>query len=150
MEMFMTDSARSEVVQAIADAEALVLRLRGVLATMDGEPTIDLGRQGRWTKGEVAALWERVKHLTGVKALFEITASRPGEQVTFGELLAHSQLDQQQQRNEHARMSRIASELFGAKRWPIENWQGSSDEMIYRMPDGIAAWCRNIAGFGPS
>jgi hypothetical protein len=42
-------------------------------------------------------------------------------------------------------MSRIAAELFGGKRWPIENWQGSAGEVIYGMTDDIAAWWREIA-----
>jgi hypothetical protein len=31
-------------------------------------------------------------------------------------------------------------QIFGGKRWPIENWQGSSGEMIYRMREEIAVW----------
>lgn len=141
----MTNPVRTALVQAIADTEALLGRLRATLATIDGEATVDLGRQGIWTKGEVAALWERSKHLPGVRALFEITASRVGDRVTFSELIAYSGLDSRQQSNEHARMSRIAADLFGSKRWPIENWQGSAGEMIYRMRGEVAAWWRDIA-----
>ncbi|MBQ1076648.1 hypothetical protein KBX06_26345 [Micromonospora sp. C31] len=141
----MTSPVRTAVVQAIADVEALLERLRGALAAIDGEATVDLGRQGIWTRGEVIALWERTRHLPGIRALFEITASRVGERVTFGELIAYSGLDGRQQSNEHARMSRIAAELFGAKRWPIENWQNSAGEMVYRMRDEVATWWRDIA-----
>jgi hypothetical protein len=141
----MTNAVRTAVVQAIADAKSLVDRLEGALAMIDGEETVDLGRQGTWTKGEVATLWGKCKHLPGVRALFEITASRVGERVTFSELIAHSGLDAKQQSNEHARMSRIAADLFGGKRWPIENWQGSAGEMIYRMTAEIAVWWREIA-----
>ncbi|GAA3062984.1 hypothetical protein [Actinokineospora globicatena] len=142
----MSDELRTVVVQAIKDAEALHLRLKGALAILDGEVTVDLGRQGTWTKGEVAALWEKSNHLPGVRSLFDITASRDGERVTFTELLAHSGLDGKQQGNEHARLSRVAADLFGAKRWPIENWQGASGEMIYRMRTEIAIWWREISG----
>ena len=75
------------MVQAIADAETLLNRLRGTLATIDGEVTVHLGRQGTWTKGEVAAPREKSKHLPRVRTLFEITASRVGERVTFSDLL---------------------------------------------------------------
>lgn len=140
----MTNPVRTAVVQAIADAEALVDRLKGTLAMIDGEATVDLGRQGTWTKGEVATLWEKSQHLPGVRALFEVTANHAGERVTFSELIAYSGLDAKQQANEHARMSRIAAELFGGKRWPVENWQGSAGEMIYRMTSEIAVWWRQI------
>lgn len=74
----MTIPVRTAVVQAIVDAEALIDRLKGTLAMIDGEATVDLGRQGTWTKGEVAVLWEKSKHLPGVRALYEITASVSG------------------------------------------------------------------------
>ncbi|MGA6165980.1 hypothetical protein [Amycolatopsis magusensis] len=141
----MTDPVRTAVVEAIGEAQALLDRLTGTLAMIDGEVTVDLGRQGIWTKGEVAALAAKCSHLPGVKALFEITARNAGEQVTFSELIAHSGLDSKQQANEHARMSRIATDLFDRKRWPIENWQGSAGEMIYRMPPEIAVWWRETA-----
>ncbi|TKG71634.1 hypothetical protein [Prauserella endophytica] len=140
----MTNAVRTTVVQAIADAQTLLDRLKGTLAMIDGEVTVDLGRQGIWTKGEVVSLWEKSKHLPGVRSLFEITERRVGDRVTFSELIAYSGLDAKQQANEHARMSRIAADLFGGKRWPIENWQGSKGEMIYRMREEIAAWWREI------
>lgn len=71
-----TEPARTAVVRAIADAEGLVDRLRKTLAMIDGVPTVDLGRQGVWTK--------------------------------------------------------------------IENWQGPTDEMVYRMTSEIASWWRQI------
>ncbi|MET8765916.1 hypothetical protein [Streptomyces sp. NPDC004658] len=70
----------------------------------------------------------------------------PGETVTFTEVLKRSKPDEQRQRNEHARLSRIAAGLFGAKRRPIENWQGGYDanlgkaEMLYRMDPQVAEW----------
>lgn len=64
--------------------------------------------------------------------------------MTFSELIAYSGLDAKRQANEHARMSRIAPGLFGSKRWPIENWQGSAGEMCYRMTGEIAVWWREI------
>ncbi len=95
----------------------------------------------------LAQTWERVHDLPGVRALFEITASRPGQVVTFSELIAHSGLAEKQG-NEHARLSRVTNEMFGEKRWPIENWQGSPGpngaEMRYRMPATIAEWLRDL------
>lgn len=141
----MSNPLRASITAAITDTRALLAQLERSLAIIDGEATIKLGRQGTWSKGQVNALWQECKHLPGIRALFEATASRPAETVTFTEVLAHSGLEGRQQANEHARMSRVAAELFGAKRWPIENWQGGgSGEMLYRMPEQIAVWWRDL------
>jgi hypothetical protein len=90
-------------------------------------------------------------HLSGVRALFEITAAHPNEVVTFTALLTHSGLDAQQQRNEHARISRISAKMFGVKKWPIEYWQSSTlneagkAEMLYRMGGTVAEWYRAVS-----
>ncbi|WP_030845101.1 hypothetical protein [Streptomyces sp. NRRL F-4474] len=143
---------RAAVVAALVDAEALRDKLNGLLANIDGtETAIDLGRQGLWTKAQVSLLWSRVDHLPGVRALFEVTAERPDEKITFTEVLQRSGLPERQQSNEHAALSRISGQLFKEKRWPIENSQGGSDsttgkaEMLYWMDSRVAAWWRDIA-----
>jgi hypothetical protein len=142
---------RAAVVAALADVESLNTKLHGLLGEIDGTDTaVDLGRQGLWTKAQVALLWSKTNHLPGVRALFEATAERPGEKVTFTEILQRSGLPERQQSNEHAAFSRISAQLFKEKRWPIENSQGSSDsttgksEMLYWMDNRIATWWRDI------
>jgi hypothetical protein len=91
-----------------------------------------------------------VNHLPGVRALFEATAERSDEKVTFTEILKRSGLPERQQSNEHAALSRISAQLFKEKRWPIENTQGGSDsatskaEMLYWMDSRVAEWWRDI------
>ncbi len=143
---------RAAVVAALADVESLNAKLNGLLAAIDGTDTaVDLGRQGLWTKAQVALLWSKVNHLPGVRALFEATAERPDEKVTFTEILQRSGLPERQQSNEHAALSRISAQLFKGKRWPIENSQGGSDsttgkaEMLYWMDSRVATWWRDIA-----
>lgn len=142
---------RATVKAALGDVDALRRRLSDLLSDLEGTEAVQIPRQGRWTKPDVEALWEKVHHLPGVCALFEVTAEHPNEAVKFTAVLARSGLDEVQQRNEHARMSRVTSELFGEKRWPIENWQGSTDatsgraEMLYRMGATVAAWWEDIA-----
>ncbi|MFF4547431.1 hypothetical protein ACFY1J_24915 [Streptomyces sp. NPDC001406] len=142
---------RSAVVAALADLESSKTKLMGVLAQIDGTDTaIDLGRQGLWTKAQIALLWSKVNHLPGVRALFEATAERPDEKLTFSEILQRSGLPERQQSNEHAALSRISAQLFNEKRWPIENSQGGTDsatgkaEMLYWMDSRVAAWWRDI------
>ena len=144
---------RGALVEAVSASEALTARLRLMLDDIDGEEAAQVPRQGRWTKTMVAQLWAEVQHLPGIKALFEVAAMHPNEVVTYTQVLDVSGLAEMQQRNEHARMSRIAAELFGEKRWPIENWQGGADstaggkaEMRYRMGATVAGWWREIAG----
>ncbi|WUD70229.1 hypothetical protein OG937_46225 [Streptomyces sp. NBC_00510] len=146
------DALRAAVVDALADVAAAQEKLTGLLADIDGtEAAVNVPRQGRWTGEQVELLWGKVKHLAGVRALFEATAAKPGDTVTFAELLNRSGLDEQQQRNEHARLSRIAADLFGEKRWPIENWQGGYDgdtgkaQMIYRIDAQVAEWWLGLA-----
>ncbi|QBJ91442.1 hypothetical protein D0Z67_14875 [Streptomyces seoulensis] len=140
---------RAAVVAALVDVESLNVKLTGLLAELDGTDTaIDLGRQGLWTKAQVALLWGKVNHLPGVRALFEATAERPDEKVTFTEVLERSGLPGRQQSNEHAALSRISAQLFKEKRWPIENTQGGSNsvtgkaEMLYWMDGRVAEWWR--------
>ncbi len=142
---------RAAVVSALSDVESLKGKLDGLLAEIEGTDTsIDLGRQGLWTKAQVELLWGKANHLPGVRALFEVTAERPGEKVTFTELLKRSGLPERQQSNEHAALSRISSQLFNERRWPIENVQAGSDsatgkaEMLYWMDSRVAAWWREI------
>jgi hypothetical protein len=144
---------RPTLVEAITDLDTLGNRLKAILADIDGAvASIQIPRQGRWTPEMLAALWPKVSHLDGVCALFEITAERPNETVTFTELVARSGLSDQQQRNEHARLSRVSADLFGQKTWPIENWQGNAPadggkaETIYRMGSTVAAWWLKLTG----
>lgn len=143
---------RAAVVSALADLESLNTKLNGLLAEIDGtDTTVDLGRQGLWTKAQVELLWRKVNHLPGVRALFEVTAERPDEKVAFTEVLQRSGLPERQQSNEHAALSRISAQLFKEKRWPIENTQGGSDaatgkaEMLYWMDARVAAWWREVS-----
>jgi len=140
------ENVRMVLMQTIKDLDIMRARLQGLL--LDSGASVLVPRQGSWTQQEVIDLWNRVSHLAGIRALFEVTSERAGESVAFSEVLERSGLTERQQRNEHARMSRLAAELFGEKRWPIENWQGppqtttGREEMLYRMHPDIAAWWR--------
>jgi hypothetical protein len=140
---------RAAVLDAIKDLETVQQRFVDLLSELDGD-AIQVPRQGRWTKPMLKQLWAEVDHLIGIRTLFGQTAACKGKPVTFTHLLRESHLPEQQQRNEHARMSRVAAELFGEKKWPIENWQGSPSsetgkaEMIYRMGPTVAQWWNEI------
>lgn len=140
----------SAIDQALHDLDGVRGRLTALRDDIEGADAINIPRQGRWTETMFVQLWERVNHLPGVRALFELTGSSPGTAFTFTEVLVRSGLDERQQGNEHARMSRVSSELFGSKTWPIENWQGpptaqgGKDEMRYRMPMTVGTWWRHV------
>lgn len=104
---------RAAVVGALADVEAVQKKLRGVLADIDGTAfPVSIPRQGLWTREQVSLLWGRVRHLAGICALFEVAVERAGGTVTFTEVLERSGIDERQQGNKHARLSRVAAELF--------------------------------------
>ena len=146
-----TRDIRAVVSSLLDDAEGMAARLRQVLAELDTEDAVEVARQGRWTRSMLGQLWRHVDHLPGVRALFEETAGRPTDVVSFDDIVQRSGLSDQQQRNEHARLSRVSSELFGEKRWPIQNWQGpvrpatGRAEMLYRMGPTVAMWWRELA-----
>ena len=144
------NDVRPIILKAIKDAENLRDRLEGLLADLDGGEAVQVPRQGRWTRQMLADMWRQVAHLSGIRALFEVTSEQPGESITFSTLIERSGLTEQQQRNEHARMSLVSAKLFNRKTWPIENWQGprtptGREEMLYRLDPTIAGWWRSIA-----
>jgi len=140
---------RTGLQSCINDLDTARARAVALLEDLDGSDAMEVPRQGRWTKAPLSQLWDKVRHLPGIVALFAETAAHPGEAVTFSAVTAHSGLSSMQQRNEHARMSRVTAEIFGTKRWPIENWQGPAgptghSEMLYRMDPAIAEWWKDL------
>jgi len=142
---------RAAVVDALEGLNATTARLSALLEELDGGEGVQVPRQGRWTRNKLQTFWTSVEHLPGVQALFATTAARPNETVTFNDVLARSGLGELQQRSEHARMTRIAKELFNDKCWPIENFQGPPTaahgaQMVYRMGARVASWWEEITG----
>lgn len=142
---------RDVVASLLDEVEAMTTRLRPVLSELDSTDAIQVPRQGSWTKALIDRLWGHVDHLPGVRALFEATAARPNEVVSFDQILQRSGLSKRQQRNEHARLSRVASELFREKRGPIQNRQGpvrettGRAEMLYLIGGTVAGWWEEVA-----
>lgn len=133
----------SQIIRRLDQIEELTRQLRELL-TSDQDAVVVPG-QGTWRRDMLEALWPRVQHLRGVRALFSLTAERASSVVAFPELVDRSQLSDRQQANEHARLSRLTRELFGQKTWPIENWQSSRDGLMhYRMDKTVAGWWSEI------
>jgi predicted TIM-barrel fold metal-dependent hydrolase len=132
------------------DVDRLRRRIDDLIDDLEAEDiTIQVLRQGPWTKHMLEQLWSSVDHLSGIQALFEVTAENQNQMVLFSQVRARSGLSPRQQANEHARMSRISTELFGRQTWPIENRQGSKQEsgiaeMQYRMGATVAGWWRDL------
>jgi len=148
-------AVRAVIVDALAGLDALRQRFVDVLAAIDGHVEgVQVPGQGHWTEAKVEALWVGVRHLEGARALFEATAEHPNEAVPFERIRARSGLSDKHQRNHHARISRVAADLFGEPRWPIQNWQSTPGPdgkavMHYRMGSTVAEWWRNVAA-GPA
>jgi hypothetical protein len=143
---------RSAVVEAVASLDVLRGRFTDLLAALDGQDDgIQVPGQGRWTKDRVAALWEGVHHLQGARALFEVTAAHANEAVSFEQVRSASGLTAQEQRNHHARITRVAAKVCGETRWPIQSWQSAAGpdgkvDTHYRMGATVAEWWREAAG----
>jgi len=65
----------------LSQAEDLANALRTLRDELDDD-AVQVPRQGRWTRLMLAQTWDRVHELPGIRALFEMTASRPGQVVT--------------------------------------------------------------------
>lgn len=133
------------ILRRIDALEQMIRDLRNdVLADEAEGGVVDLGRQGTWRFGMLRELLPRIEHLSGVMALFDLTAERSPEVVTFSEVLERSGLPERRQSGDHSRLSWVSRRLFGEKAWPLECWQAADGEMHYRMPTAIAAWWRTI------
>lgn len=111
---------RQAIVVAFEDADRMRQHLTALLAQLDGgDEAVVVPGQGTFTRSGFVTLANNVAHLRGVRALFDVTSERAGETVLFSEVTARSGLSDKRQGNEHARMSRIASDLFNQRIWPV-------------------------------
>lgn len=144
----------STVESVLEKLEAATAELQTAMEQLDSYP-IEVAGQGVYTKRTLKHHWDRAKHLPGIHALFELTASRAGEWVPFADVVQESGLAPVQQRNEHSRMTAVSVKLFGEPRWPIEWWTrrvqdrntwgvAQNTERHYRMDPAIARWWYEI------
>ena len=135
---------KGAVLRRIDAMEQLLRDLRNDVLADDSfdEESVEIPRQGTWQRSKLATLRPRIEHLPGVIALFDITSERAPQQVTYADVIARSGLTDRAQRNDHARLSWVTKELFGAKTWPLEWQQAADGEMRYRMPAAVARWWR--------
>lgn len=101
---------------------------------------------GDWSKDDLAWLHREIQHLPGALVLLDVTAEHPDEEVVYDKVVERAGTSSRQVANELARMSRLTTNRFGSKQWPLEAWQASSGKMHYRMPSAIADWWRSIRG----
>jgi hypothetical protein len=101
--------------------------------------------QGAWRRQMLVDLLPQVEHLRGVVTLLDLTAEKAPEAVAYQDVLERSGLSEQQQRNEHARLTKLATALFGRRTWPVQAWQQASDGVMrYRMPTKVAEWWTDV------
>lgn len=129
--------------------EQLLHDLRNEVLAEDGptEETVKVSeRQGTWKRSDLEALYPLIEHLPGALALLDVTAEHSPQPVTYQEVLRRSGLPDQQQRNDHTRLSWATKKLFidGGKRWPLDWQQAANGEMRYRMSAKIAQWWKDI------
>jgi hypothetical protein len=91
-------------------------------------------------------LVDDVSHLPAVIALFRLVSERPGEVVTFEDVVEVSGLDVAMARGQLSALSRRVQSAVGVKGWPIE-WSWAPDGTIrYRAHSRIAQWLRSALG----
>jgi hypothetical protein len=103
-------------------------------------------RQGEWKRSDLEGLYPLIERLPGALALLDVTAEHAPHAVTYQEVLHRSGLSDQEQRNDHTRLSWATKRLFfpGGKRWPLDWQQAANGEMRYWMPAKVARWWQDI------
>jgi hypothetical protein len=122
--------------------------LRNEVLAVDGpaEEAVTVSeRQGAWKRSDLEALFLLIEHLPGALALLDVTAEHAPHAATYEEVLHRSGLSDQEQRNDHTRLSWATKKLFrGGKRWPLDWQQAANGEMRYRMPTKVSRWWQDI------
>jgi hypothetical protein len=104
------------------------------------EEAVTVPRQGSFTQENVERLVEAVVHLPGAIALFRSTSDRPGEWVTYREVVEAAGLGAPVVQGQLSALSRHAVRVLGRKAWPVE-WQTDADgKFVYRALPRIAEW----------
>lgn len=142
---------KDAALRRIGAIEQMLCDLRNDIGSDDSpaeEGVMVSERQGVWKRSDLEALLPRIEHLPGALALLDVTAERAPHAVTYRELLDRSGLSDQEQRNDHTRLSWATKQIFPeGKRWPLDWQQGtamSPGEMQYRMPTKVAHWWQDI------
>jgi len=110
------------------------------------------GDRGPWSVGlhqvHGSKLVDDVSHLPAVISLFRLVRDRPGEVVTFEDVVEASGVAVEMARGQMSALSRHVQSAVGVKGWPIE-WSWAPDGTIrYRADSRIAQWLRSALGRG--
>jgi hypothetical protein len=128
-----------ELALRIEEIEGALRRLREDLLSTD--ESVDVLGQGAWRRSMLIALYPHLSNSPGVLALLDEAADHPEEVVSYVAVRNRSGLTDQEQRNEHASLSRLTSRVLGRKIWPLSAWQDPADGiMCYRMSSVVAKW----------
>jgi hypothetical protein len=107
------------------------------------EEAIEVPGQPVYTESMVRRLVDDVSHLPAVISLFRLVSDRPGEVVTFEDVVEASGLAVGMARGQMSALSRRVQSAVGVKGWPIE-WSWAPDGTIrYRADPRIAQWLRS-------
>jgi hypothetical protein len=64
--------------------------------------------------------------------------------VSYDDIKRRSGLNDRQQRNDHAALTRTVTKVFGRRTWPV-SWRQTSDGTTqYWMPTRMAAWWQQL------
>jgi hypothetical protein len=130
---------KEELALRIEEIEGTLRRLREDLLSTD--ESVDVLGQGAWRRSMLTALYPHLSNSPGVLALLDEAADHPEEVVSYVAVRNRSGLTDQEQRNEHASLSRLTSRVLGRKIWPLSAWQDPADGIMrYRMSSVVAKW----------
>ena len=92
-----------------------------------------------WTEADIRRLASTINS-TG-RALMDLCSERPGELVSFGEVMERAGLSSDSARGGLAGLTRHVKKHFGHNTWPGRNTWGEEDgQMYYSVTPEVAEW----------
>jgi hypothetical protein len=110
---------------------------------------VSVPNNGTWNRKEIAMLHDSFRNEAGRKVItFIAQRSLDDEVATYGELMAHSGLDEYKLRSQFSwfsKKSKATKNMKNGKAWPLIVHDAGSDaekgeRYTYRMPPPIAKW----------
>jgi len=107
----------------------------------------DIG-QRRFSAGELGLLKRSLDLRSGARTMLDLCASRPGDLVTFDEVVSVSGLEPNQVRGQMGAMTKLLKKLFNQPEWPVNYHWGvrGVQQASYEMPAEVARVWNDLSG----
>jgi hypothetical protein len=104
--------------------------------------------QRRFSAGELGLLKRSLDLRSGARTMLDLCASRPGELITFDEVVTASGLGPTQVRGQMGAMTKLLKKLFHQPEWPVITHWGvrGVQQASYEMHADVARMWNDLSG----